>query len=828
MDSFTYKDPKQIYLFLILFLFCATNGHSQDKPEVDTVMFHLPDVVVTAIESKAPGSTSQLPASAIEHVQPYSAADLMQLLPGGLTGNSNFNTPQYFTTREISFINGSNSTSAGLAEGMQIVVDGSPLHHNAEIGSPYNGNDTRFLSMNEIKQAEVVRGIPSAQYGNLTNGMLILKTRSGEMPLTLGIRYNPAQKQYTAGKGFRISPRGHTLNLLADYTVKDRFHTGGLRLANQYNWTPGGTPLLLNLSYTARGGGEKVFVVDNWNSYQKRQEHRLGLGSEWKPGRRLLESLSLRLDASFTQSDSYLYKLNSTTKQLATDATTSGEWLAHVLPNNYYSELFTEDFPLYVEAEAIATTRLPLSACGTDGTVELKAGLSWRSEGNRGEGVRFDRQLPPNNVSRPYAYTDVPFMHNSAVFAEAFFRLPRLTVQAGMRYHAMASRDYPLMGSAEPRLNVTWTVFSSPRHALRLKGGAGLVGYMPSVSRLYPQPVYTDLTSFLYNDPERGYSLGVASVHAPEMVQNLDIRPTVNRKVEAGFSLETPGVRLDMTGFYERQTGGFGSVVDYLPFGYRRYDYLSESGLRPEYVNGQVVVGGKPVPYRELTEFTTVDIPVNTLHTRKQGVEMTADFGTFHPLRTSVIVDGMWLRIRRSNKALSGSKESYDAGGIASPLAGFYDKPAGSSGNEQVSEQLSTNFRFITRIPRIGLVTTLTLQMIWMQKYRDSYNGGSYTELWPLYWSDTDGVRRPFTDAERQDPRFALLRQVPKEYIFAEASYAPYGMLNLRVSKEFGRLVTLSFFANNLADMRPSRYSRSLYIQQNPPPFFGLELQVKL
>ena len=55
-------------------------------------------------------------------------------------------------------------------------------------------------------------------------------------------------------------------------------------------------------------------------------------------------------------------------------------------------------------------------------------------------------------------------------------------------------------------------------------------------------------------------------------------------------------------------------------------------------------------------------------------------------------------------------------------------------------------------------------------------------------------------------------------------------MLNIRVNKAFGEHITLAFFANNLADLRPTRYSASTrsYLQQNTQPFFGLELQIKL
>ena len=808
--------------------FLPAYGTEPLLPETgDTLSFHLPNVVVTAIEGKRPGSTSLLPSSAIEHVQPFSAADLMQLLPGGLTTTPGFNNPQYFTVREITVADGLNKTGSSEARGTQILVDGSPLHFNSYIGSPYSGFDTRFLSMNEVEQAEVTRGIPSARYGNLTGGLLRLKTRSGEMPLSISIRYNPDMKQYTAGKGIVISPLGHTLNLLADYTAQGTFHTGGLRLANTFYWRAGGRPLIARFSYTARAGGEKTYVSDEEHSRRQLQAHRLTLAGEWKPARQPVETLSLRIDlsASKTLSDEYYVP---SIKQAYTGSTVTGESVATVLPDRYLCRELTEGLPVYVDAELRASTQRPLPQ--PQSRVELSAGITWRSEGNRGEGISFDPQSPPYGAIRPRSYKEIPFMHSGAVYAEALLRWPRATVQAGMRYQAMGSEGYRWAGSAEPRINLSWTAFSSAGRQLRLKAGAGLMGYMPTIGMLHPSPTYEDRSAFYYNDPESGHSLAVIYTHAPGSGKNPDLRPVINRKLEAGFMLETPAVRLDMTGFYERETGGFASVADYIPYSYREYEYQYDTGLRPEYHDGQVWVNGSPIPYEERTRFTALSSTVNAQKTHKHGIEMTADFGTFHPLLTSLAVDGRWLCIRRKNNRLTGYTNPGVSYGEAYPYVGFYDKPVSSAGNERRSELLSTNFRFITRLPRIGLVTTLTLQMIWMQRDRMYYNGGDETEVWPLYRCGTDGTRHPFTEADKENPDFTELLLSSDPDLFLQNAYKPYGLINLRVSKEFGRYATLSFFANNLADMRPVRMKATSgqNLRQNPPPFFGLELQIRL
>ncbi|MCD8135899.1 MAG: hypothetical protein LUH01_08120 [Parabacteroides gordonii] len=107
-----------VYSCMLVSTYHLGYGAEHASPESgDTLSFHLPNVIVTAIESKGMESSSLLPSSAIEHVQPFSAADLMQLLPGGLTGNPGFNQAQYFTIREITLTNGLNKTNDAQSEG---------------------------------------------------------------------------------------------------------------------------------------------------------------------------------------------------------------------------------------------------------------------------------------------------------------------------------------------------------------------------------------------------------------------------------------------------------------------------------------------------------------------------------------------------------------------------------------------------------------------------------------------------------------------------------------------------------------------------------------
>ena len=146
-------------------------------------------------------------------------------------------------------------------------------------------------------------------------------------------------------------------------------------------------------------------------------------------------------------------------------------------------------------------------------------------------------------------------MHTFGGFIEATYRTSNLHVEAGLRNQGLKSRDYALIYQTEPRLNLLWSLFSSPSgYTLSLKGGLGWISFMPTLDKLYPEAIYNDKVSFYYNDSnESGNTLGILTTHAPGMEQNMKLKPTVNRKIEVGLIGKTPAIRLDMTAFFEKR-----------------------------------------------------------------------------------------------------------------------------------------------------------------------------------------------------------------------------------------------------------------------------------
>ena len=75
----------------------------------------------------------------------------------------------------------------------------------------------RTLSTDNIESIEVIRGIPSAEYGDLTSGAVLVKSRAGKSPLMIRFKTNPNIYQASAGKGFSLGKKAGDLNISGDY-----------------------------------------------------------------------------------------------------------------------------------------------------------------------------------------------------------------------------------------------------------------------------------------------------------------------------------------------------------------------------------------------------------------------------------------------------------------------------------------------------------------------------------------------------------------------------------------------------------------------------------
>ncbi|MFQ8806854.1 MAG: TonB-dependent receptor plug domain-containing protein [Alistipes indistinctus] len=96
--------------------------------------------------------------------------------------------------------------------------------------SPNSGVDLRQISTDNIESVEVIRGIPSAEYGDLTAGAVIVNSKAGKEPLSIRFKTNPNVYQFSANKGLVLGEKAGNLNIGADYAYNVTKPTEALQI----------------------------------------------------------------------------------------------------------------------------------------------------------------------------------------------------------------------------------------------------------------------------------------------------------------------------------------------------------------------------------------------------------------------------------------------------------------------------------------------------------------------------------------------------------------------------------------------------------------------
>ena len=886
-------------------------GNSTDQViQLEVTSLSLEEVIVTAKEQEL-GSVSVIEQSAMDHLQPKSMYDIMQLLPGHLSEEPDLARPKQLKIREVGSIFNDqvitqNPTSA---LGAAVIIDGAPLSNNSNMqvlstaragsslqdptgattsfGSSFEvpnvagrGIDMRALSTNNIESIEVIRGIPSVEYGDLTSGAIIVKTKAGKTPYEVRLAIDPETKLLSVGKGFAVKNQG-VMNINFDYTsaypdVRQKYEgyqrvTANLGYSNTFFQKR--KPLLFNMRLALH-----TTVDDEKSDPQLRRNEvitanndglRAAINGKWLLNTKWITNLSYNFSASYAHQHDYLRKLKTVTAGTMPLATsfTEGEHEAQFLPAEYYSELTVDGKPFNLFAQVMGN----LSFSRPQITNNIVYGVEWRANGNNGDGRIFDLNYPPviNAIStiRQRSYKDIPTLHTMAVFAEDRFIIPlgntQLSGQAGLRLTGIRAKGISSTNATtawEPRINLLYQLYDNPRNKFlkhfAIRFGYGIAAKMPTLIHLYPDKAYFDETSLNYKDEENlDGSLAVLTTKIVDDTSNPDLKPAINRKYEAGLDFSFGNITANITGYYERQTGGFGISNELVLFEHRAYT-VTGTGRQPYLVEGEGVYyyqNGQPVQatYNMDTSFQFYRMPINENVLIKQGIEYIIDLGKVKAIKTSFVVDGAWMYTKSYSTTNQYSR--VNSGYQGRPFPYVMVMPDETT----IRQRLTTSVRSITHIPVIRMVLSLTGQIIWMEKrqylYEDeegntlvyatkdkekielddvhNYRGdGVAKNVAPIGYIDRAGNYHDWNpELYLTQPYYSMVQTFPDHYFVTE-SLPPTVQFNMRLSKDFTDNLQVAFTANNFLNMRPFHKSRrsSGYIRRNFSLYFGAELRMKI
>jgi outer membrane receptor for ferrienterochelin and colicin len=820
-------------------LHLTANNTYQADFDLDENILALKEVEVVASESKSGGATASIISQkAIEHLQATSLADVLQLLPGGLATNPDFSNVNRTAIRQI---NANNMGSLGTA----VLINGAPVSNNANLQvlnpassganasfstSTGSGTDLRQISADNIESIEVIRGVPSVEYGDLTNGAIIVKTKAGQTPFQLKARVNPTLNQLWFGKGFSLGKKAGNLNADLDYTKSfsdqrfayDAYNrlTGGLLYSNTFFkdkplFTSISFSYAMNLDELKQDPDDAQTLTEN---RAKDNAFRFTSNGKWNLNQKFVRVLQYNISANYAVQKGYQQSLISNYIYPMSDAMNDTTKVGQYVPSEYLSKVWIEGKPFNLFAKITNSFYLKSGAFNH----RFLMGGEWRTDANYGDGKSFDQSRPPrlsgNNSIRPFSYQDIPALNQLAFYVEdqvsgkLFNR--DLQLQLGLRYDNVQPTQFlkSQIGTVlAPRINIGYQLTET----LTIRGGYGITAKAPTLLYLYPQDAYFDLLNFNYYATNPAERLLIVTTRRFKS-DNSDLKIATNNKAELGFDYTLFGSRLLKVTFYK----------EHIKNGYDFGSTLQSSTLIPvtNYVVASAPAGQPPtvIPGSSYNFFASYNQPTNNVDTKNKGIEFDLDLGRFEPIRTSFVLNGAWLNTQTINTGYYIVKRQNS--GAEPTKVPIYD-----SGRGTEYTRASSTLRIIHNIPQARLIVTLAAQTIWT----DQNKYLSYQSIPIGYVQNSDGHVVWLTEAQRNSATIIndneLNLNIAQEYYKTE-KWKPLWLFNLRLTKEIGRAMSFSFFANNVLMDRPleesSRWAGQ-YSRRNPRLFFGTEISIK-
>lgn len=837
----------------------------------------LDEVTVTA-ERKAndAATTYTLSRTALDHLQSVSVTDALSLLPGEQTNKyKTLTSPGQAVT-----LRGETTEMGNPDFGTVVEMDGVRLSDNATAQST-GGTDLRNVGNNNVERIDVITGVPSVEYGDLTNGVVRIITQKGKSPLWANISVRPNTQSYSLSKGIDLGGKRGIVNLsyervrsvsdiASPFTsyIRNAF---GLKYSNAVNY-PSGRSLSMDFSLNGNVGGlNSESDPDAFKeTYTKERDNALwgSVAFNYMINSNRLSNLRWGMSFSYSDKTSEVKANKSASSAMpALHTTEEGYFVASryednpsspiiLLPVGYwYVTTYNDNRPINYSAYIKAQWTHKMG----DITGNLMLGSELKSDGNLGRGEYYtDMSVAPS--WREYRYDELPFMNNWASYIEEdlnfAFRNSILNLKAGLRNDVtiISGSAYGTVSSLSPRISAKYSFGNTGTGFFRgatFRMGWGKAVKLPSFEILYPRETYVDRLAFAPGTMADGTTYYAYHTHPVTPVYNSSLKWQYSIMRELGADINLKGVRISLSFYYNSMMNPYSHTRFYSPFDYKLTGQSAlETCLIPssdriyniDRNTGVVTVSDKTgirpsqeLDYKVVKDFQSVSMSINGSSSSRMGLEWILDFDKIKSINTSVRIDGKYYRYRGVDEVVVPSRvDLTSSDGQPYKYIGYY---VGGTGNYNgfESRRLNTNLTFITHIPKLRMIFSLRFEGTFMntrqnlseyddgtRSYvidnrgdylpsatdKDIYDGSNYVVTYPLYYVSRDDMETkvPFMekllwaydhDKDLYNELTKLAVKSSYGYIFKKQSYAPYFSANLNVSKEIGKYLTVSFFANN-------------------------------
>ena len=823
------------------------------KPKIATIE----EVVITAKESKGLTSTSIIDQRAMQHLQPSSFTDLLELLPGGKSKDPIFNTTNQIRLREVGTADENYDTSS---LGTSFLIDGIPINTNTNMqyvtGSEMlignhpqgyaakrrntlrKGVDMRTISTDQIEKVEIIRGIPSVEHGDLTSGLVKIVRKKGTTGYEARFKADGLSKLYALGKGFEFN-KGWTLNVGIDYlnatsdprNVFENYKrlTTSARIGKEWAFEKNLVTWNTSLDFSQSVDDERVDPDNDYTKVDRYQSTNQNLAFANRLGWNFLKSKFLKT-ISFDQSVTQSFERIEQTKFIQVNGPTAvpntlqeGVSDGLFLSPQYISHLLVDGKPIDLYTKLTAHFDWGFDTIIND----LKIGSEWSYSKNNGLGQVYNPLMPPSPEmqTRQRSYKELPSYQDLSFFIENMSEIPlknhHLHFSAGIRGTSLLnlSPDYAMYGKyyLDPRFNLQWvlpkTTLFGKEFNTHITVGYGIQTKFPILSMLYPEMLYTDFVQLNYFHDQPSYRRINLMTYVTDAT-HYTIQPAINHKHEVRADITYDKNRLSITYFNEDMNTGFRNTSLYSIMNYRKYD---ASGLDHNGMASPPDIS--TLPYIDVSRLQTYGITSNGSQTWKRGIEFQFMSKRFQALKTRLTINGSWFKTiyRNSIPLYKGpSKTIYDENGIEYKYLGLYLNNDGYN-----MERFNTNFTVDTYLPKLNMEISASLQFLWFAMKQKMRMGGTPTE-----YVDTKGQQHPYTENDKTDYLLQWLDYKYNDVLFRKETTPMSMSANIKVSKIIYKNYRVAMFVNRLFEYYKEYKINGSSVNRRglTDPYFGMEI----
>lgn len=502
------------------------------------------EVVASGVEDIIPSeavSKTFITGAEIEHFQATSLGDVLNLVPG----IQKTDNPGIGKTAQVA-IRGFEVDKMS-SFGTLVIVDGVPISNNANlqfqkwvsgITGPSNlggSVDIRTIPADNIESVEVIRGVPSVRYGDMTSGVIVVKTRTGYQPHRLKIKANPDTREANIGGGFKL------LNNVLSYNLNVAQSERNVRLkGDEFTRLTGQLAISRNFINNRLSLNSKIYAQKIFDEEQPRGD--VYRTRNYNRG----YTLQYAIWGEYTPENPVGYL-------------TYNAFINYRRENSMKSKLVQSDVRILPSGDTVSSYIGKIETRGSEWTVgsrveytrifsiygfshKMLAGLDIQYNANTGEGVIIDtlfNYYGPESGKLPYSFDDIPGQLLPSLYLEdkitgKFLGL-NFSLTLGFRYEMYRPYKFNIKGLwgkgniiqsyngtyFNPRANLI--LYLTKDNQIRLSVGTS--SKSPAMSSIYPEP-----TVLRWRNPTDS-----SIIYIRPQTRNPYLRGYIEKQVEIGY-----------------------------------------------------------------------------------------------------------------------------------------------------------------------------------------------------------------------------------------------------------------------------------------------------